>query len=120
MSLFTFGDPIELSSGRKSPFKINCDHITHEDWWALADLAVCHLKPFFAVESVPTGGDYWANILAQYCQEKGGLLIVDDVGTTWASMEKQRNGREAQGVVVFARSKPPAWIRPLFRLQVDV
>lgn len=120
MSLFNFGGRYELASGKVSPFKIDCDHLTHEDWIALCDLALCFLKPFSEVEGVPTGGNYWADLMAHYCQEKGGLLIVDDVLTTGGSIERQRAGREAQGLVLFARAAPPPWVRALFRLTRDV
>lgn len=119
MNLFNFGD-FPLASGTRSPFLIDCKFLSHEEWIALTDLALCFLKPFTEVEGVPTGGNYWADCLANYCQPEGGLLIVEDVWTTGASMEKQRAGRKAQGIVLFARSMPPPWVVPLFYMLRDV
>ena len=51
------------------------------------------------------------------------ICIVDDVLTTGGSMEYfltqyQRNRRpfEAIGWVVFARTKPPPWVKALFQM----
>ncbi|KKL20362.1 hypothetical protein LCGC14_2456230, partial [marine sediment metagenome] len=48
------------------------------------------------------------------------LLIVDDVLTTGASMEKQRAGRtNTIGAVIFARGDCPAWVKPLFAMEAQ-
>lgn len=119
MSLFNWGKT-KLSSGKFSPFKIDCDALTPSDWECLANLALCFLRPFYRVEGVPTGGLMLATFLSPYAQKVGDLLIVDDVYTTGKTMENQRNGRDARGLVVFARFPPPPWIRPLFLLYEDV
>lgn len=119
MSLFNWGD-FPLSSGKRSPFKIDCNALQPQDWEALADLALCHLRPFSRVEGVPFGGLMLATFLSAFAQKEGGLLIVDDVFTTGRQIEELRNGRMAQGLVVFARAMPPPWIRPLFVLYEDV
>lgn len=120
MSLFNFGGEHKLSSGKRSPFKIDCDFLPHDDLQSLADLALCFLDPFFEVEAIPRGGTRLTNFMVAYCQEKGGLLIVDDVFTTGRSMEKKRAGREAQGLVIFARAPTPDWIVALFQMPKDV
>jgi len=68
---------------------------------------------FGAVEGVPSGGLRFAEALRQY-QSAGPLLIADDVLTTGASMELHRAGRDALGVVIFARGPCPAWVAPKF------
>jgi orotate phosphoribosyltransferase len=120
MSLFNFGGVHKLSSGKRSPFKIDCDFLSYDDLRSLADLSLCRLKPFFAVEAIPRGGTRLAFLMIDYCQEEGGLLIVDDVYTTGRSMEKKRAGREAQGLVIFARAPTPAWVVALFQMPNDV
>lgn len=113
MSLFNWGD-FTLHSGQRSNFKIDCDALTPADWKALAKYALIRLPRFRQVEGVPTGGLLLASFLSEYVQPEGVLLIVDDVLTTGLSMEYQRAGREAAGLVVFARCKRPAWVGALF------
>lgn len=120
MSLLNFGGRYRLSSGRESPLKIDCECLSEDDWQSLCDLALYFLSPFRTVEGVPTGGTYLADLLSGYWEPQGGLLIVDDVLSTGASMERQRAGRKAQGFVVFARNKPPDWVRALFIMPEDI
>jgi orotate phosphoribosyltransferase-like protein len=53
----------------------------------------------------------------QFCTI-GKVLIVDDVLTTGESMMRQRQGRDALGVVVYDRSVVGCsnWIIPIFRV----
>ena len=50
------------------------------------------------------------------CMHCVPLLIVDDVFTTGGSMERVRDGRVAQGAVVFARNQTTSWITTLFQM----
>ena len=112
MSLFLFGS-FALHSGGRTDFKIDCDALTDGDWYALAARIARRVSAFGSVEGVPRGGLKLAEMLKGYCTA-GPVLIVDDVLTTGASMEQQRAGRDAMGVVVFARGPVPSWIEPLF------
>lgn len=113
MALFQTGD-FTLHSGSKSKWKIMCEALTPEDWAGLAAIAAERLPAFGSVEGVPRGGLAFAEALKQYATT-GPLLIADDVMTTGASMEQQRAGRRAIGVVAFARTRFfPLWIHGLF------
>lgn len=122
MSLFNLGTFV-LSSGQTSTFKIDCDALTDADWAALARSAAGSLPPFSSVVSVPTGGDRFAKALEAYAGDDYGqnrTLIVDDVLTTGASMERAREATTGRslGVVAFARNKPPPWILAVFKMEV--
>ena len=75
---------------------------------------------FGYVEWVSGGGERlgkamlkWRNVYSPT------LLIVDDVLTTGESMEKQRASRkDTIGAVIFARGVCPAWVKPLFSMEV--
>ena len=118
--LFVNGE-FTLHSGEASRWKIDCDALTSQDWRTLALIASTILPPFRAVEGVPRGGLPFAEALRKHAQPnnpEAWLLIADDVGTTGASMEEQRAGREAYGVVAFARGSLAPWIKPLFVMPV--
>lgn len=108
----------KLSSGRQSFFKIDCDALTEEDWITLANMALSVLTPFSAVEGVPNGGIAFAKALERYIEPGANkLLIAEDVVTTGASMERQRNGRDARGICVYNRALSyPRWIHSIFRI----
>ncbi len=114
MNLFRLGN-FTLASGKQAQWKIDCNTLLQEDCDALALMAVEFLKPFGRVEGVPTGGVLFAKALEKY-KTKGGLLIAEDVITTGNSMEKYRNNREAQGIVVFNRGEIPSWAFALFTM----
>lgn len=127
MSLFQTGF-FKLHSGETSNFKIDCDFLTDEDINAIALQLVHRLPSFRSVEGVPQGGLRLAAALQQYVlpPSNGGyykdigypVLIVDDVYTTGASMDEQRDFRVGVvGAVIFARNPTPAWITPLFRME---
>ena len=101
------------NSGRFLPWKIECDDLTLKDWACAARLVMDQFG-FGQVEGVPRGGLLFAEALKPYVTG-GHLLIVDDVLTTGASMEAQRDGRTALGVVLFARGVCPGWVTPIFR-----
>lgn len=121
MSLFQTGFHT-LHSGDFSNFKIDCDALSDEDINSIALQLMHRLPMYYAVEGIPQGGLRLAEAMEKYKvpfqpirSEK--ILIVDDVLTTGASMEEQRAGRyRAIGAVIFARTEPPSWITPLFRL----
>ena len=102
-----------LHSGARSTWKVECDNLTPADWETLAHMAVEVLPPFGAIEGVPRGGLALAGALQAHATA-GPLLIVDDVLTTGASMEAQRAGRGAIGLVVFARGRCPSWVTALW------
>jgi hypothetical protein len=106
-------------SGDALTWKVECDALTDEDWNCLAMLASRILPPFGPVEGVPRGGLRFAAALMHFSGTKGGsdqLLIADDVCTTGRSLESVRAGRDAIGVVAFARSLDyPRWVVPIWR-----
>lgn len=113
MGLFQRGNFI-LHSGEYSEFKIDADALTDDDIETIACLINENLPlNFSSVEGVPTGGLRLAKAMEKYIYTKsiGPILIVDDVYTSGASMEKQKAGREnVMGAVIFARNKPEPWI----------
>jgi len=122
MDLFQSGEFI-LNSGRTSFYKVDCDALTDTDIECLARLIKNNLPLFAWVEGVPTGGLRLAGALKPLAEPdlphvKIGL-IVDDVLTTGNSMEKQRAGRAAMGVVIFNRMPlmniTPGWIKYIWR-----
>ncbi len=119
VNLFRLGE-FKLHSGGVSRFKIDCDALSDDDLRALAEIAAKALPLFSAVEGVPTGGLRFAAFMQRHAVgATAGLLIVDDVCTTGRSLEAQRNGRDAIGVVIFARGPVPSWVTPLFNMEVD-
>ena len=122
-NLFQQGD-FRLHSGDPSPFKVDCDALTPEDWATLAAMVAQHTS-FSEVVGVPQGGLPFAEALQQYADhdtDDPHLLIVDDVLTTGTSMQEVRDAFDPSGhgsisgVVVFARGECPAWIHPIFKM----
>lgn len=106
-------------SGLKLPFKIDCDALTDADLACIAEYAAKHLlEPFRRVVGIPTGGVRLAKAFEPYITDGVHMeLIVDDVLTTGASMEKERMGMSYyQGFVLFARGACPPWIKSAFTL----
>ena len=118
-TLFNLGE-FKLHSGENSIFKIDCDALTPTDWQAVSQMACLMLPQFGPVEGVPAGGMRFATVMRLFSltEKAGALLIVDDVLTTGASMEAHRAGRDAIGVVLFARGKCPDWVTPIFQMGV--
>lgn len=117
-ALFQLGS-FRLHSGTESTWKIECDVLSSMDWETLAYIISQRVASFGSVEGVPFGGLHLAGYLRDYVTE-GPLLICDDVYTTGASMELQRNNRDALGIVVFARNRvQQPWIRALFTLLTE-
>ena len=96
-------------------WKIDCDALSPGDWHCLARVITEIIGPFGLVEGVLQGGLLLATALEPYVT-MGSLLIVDDVLTTGASMEKQRADRDAVGAVIFARRVCPSWVTPVFQM----
>jgi orotate phosphoribosyltransferase len=111
--MFNHGDFI-ANSGKKLSFKIECDDLTDSDIECMAFI-VGKKFTFREVIGVPTGGLRLAKALEPYVSEKGNILVVDDVLTTGASMEKYRTP-DSVGVVIFSRGICPEWIYPIFKL----
>ncbi len=136
MSLFQLGDYTLSSSGAKSPWKIDCDALTDEDMAALAVMAAERLDfyKFGRIVPVPKGkssspidnAKRLADALQLYITNGSrDVLVVDDVLTSGDSMAKSRDAYVAQhhpqvneimGLVIFARTKSPGWVIPLFQL----
>lgn len=115
MSLFQHGNFVS-SAGHSLPWKVECDALTIDDWRAIAALIGSKLR-FATVEGVPSGGNELAWRLKEYVTPGAGIpIIVDDVLTTGASMERQRANRLAVGVVLFARGPCPGWVYPIWQL----
>ncbi len=119
MNLFIKKDWV-MHSGKKSDFKIECDALTDEDLETIAHLISGKFK-FFRVVGIPTGGTKLAEKLKNYIIEgEDKLLIVDDVLTTGASMDQAKYIHHPElinrivGVVIFARTKCPDWVHPIF------
>jgi hypothetical protein len=111
-----------LHSGAPADFKIECDALTDEEIRTFAWIIARRFK-FCGVTGVPRGGLRIAAALEKYCVSIGvwsDWLIVDDVLTTGASMEKARPLphplRKTIGVVLFARGPCPEWVHPVFQL----
>ena len=102
-----------LHSGAFTSWLIDCAALTDADLSTLAFLTVSLFGAYGEVEGVPEGGLRFARELRKFTTV-GPLLIADDVLTTGASMEAQRDGRKAKGVVIFARGPCPTWVTPLF------
>jgi len=115
MSLFAHGK-FESHSGLTLPWKIDCDALTDDDLRVLAAEIATRIK-FGQVVGVPRGGLRLAYMLEYYITTRHPVtLIIDDVLTTGQSMEQFRAGKEAIGVVIFARGPCPPWVKPIFTL----
>lgn len=99
-------------SGVLLPDKIECDALMVGDWGCMAAWVARHMT-FQNVVGVPRGGLEFAAALQQYCKPDGHwhVLIVDDVLTTGASMERMREQYPgAAGAVIYARGQLPDWV----------
>lgn len=112
---------ILLSSGYTTNFKIECDALTKGDIEGFAYL-INKMAKFYKVVGVPRGGLKIEKALKKYITPGGALLIVDDVLTTGASMEKMKKKYPNDiviGVVLFARNDCPKWIQPICRVFIN-
>ena len=123
MSLFQRGE-YRLHSGERSWWKIDCDNLTGEDFHTLAAIVASWWPQGFGrVVGVPRGGLCLAAALDRYVTPGWNkpVLIVDDVLTTGKSMEEMRervSPMPCYGAVIFARGQCPAWVRPVFQMQL--
>ena len=121
MTLFIPG-LFKSSAGLMLNGKIDCDGLTDDDLDCCAEWIIRqHGSEWRWVEGVPRGGTRLATALHKkfISDVKRPTLIIDDVMTTGASMERQRAGRNAVGVVIFQRGPSLNWVHPLFVAGID-
>lgn len=117
MNLFQRGN-FTLHSGATRDWKIECDALSIGDWDCIARMLSRLLSPFSTAIGIPRGGIPLARALERYASF-GKPLLVDDVLTTGASLEKGLHLYPgANGAVVFACGPVPTWVTPLFRMSV--
>jgi hypothetical protein len=124
VTLFQIGQFVG-HSGDLLDWKVECDALTDDDWDCLAMLASMMLPAFGPVEGVPPTSDgidngaRFAAALRKFSAPITRLLIADDVFTTGRSLEAQRAGRPAIGVVAFSRSPDyPRWVTSVWTLHL--
>ena len=126
MTLFKRGK-FTSHSGIELDFKIECDALTDEDIKCVAEYIASKVDGRFMVQGIPRGGCRLADALEQYedLQAPFQILIVDDVLTTGASMEKTKADQPPQilkddiiGWVIFARGKLPDWVHAVFTMEI--
>ena len=126
MTLFENGE-FKSHSGKKLPFKIDCDYLNNDDIDCIARY-IASKRTFGMVIGIPSGGDRLADALEQYVKHDApfNVLIVDDVLTTGASMEYEKASMlehvhqdDIIGWVIFARTEPEPWINYMFKTSED-
>ncbi len=129
MGLFQYiEDGIELHSGGRSQFKIECDALDDKDIQCLAWITSTYLiGKFSEVHGVPRGGLRFAKALEKYKSKEGAILVVDDVYTTGNSLREfimnyfiendMHSSPPMKTVVIFARNVAPEWIIPIFQMR---
>ena len=112
--IFQWGQFI-AHSGDTLPWKFEADSFTDADIACLAQIAASILPPFAQVEGIASGGLRLAKAMCDYISpDAEATLIVDDVLTTGASMERQRGSRRnVIGLVICARGSWPDWVIPI-------
>lgn len=106
-------------SGLQLPWKLDADALSDATIDGIAKI-VRGKFAFSHVEGIPRGGLRLAEALLPFAEPGYPLLIVDDVLTTGASMEKaferarERSVAVTIGVVIFARGQCPSWVWPVF------
>jgi orotate phosphoribosyltransferase len=107
MSLFNAGHFV-LHSGATTGFKIDEEALTDADIEALAGLAYLVVPTFSKAVGIPRGGVRLAQAMQRHANGEGPILIVDDVLTTGASMNKMLHEYPgSHGLVIFARKVLP-------------
>jgi hypothetical protein len=102
-----------LPSGETTNWRIDCTALSDADLECLAQLAATRAGNFGRVEPISPASRRFADALRRHATG-GPVLLVDDVLDSGATMEDYRGGRDAIGVVIFARGPAPDWVRPLF------
>ena len=115
-------------SGGQLHWKIEMDALEDEEWKCIARMIMeIETRPFCSAIGIPRGGLKLSVYLNDYStqDENDPYLICDDVLTTGGSMDYFINqyfrNRKPQGYfgwVVFARTQPAEWIKPLFQMPV--
>ena len=115
-------------SGGQLHWKIEMDALEDEEWKCIARMIMeIETRPFCSAIGIPRGGLKLSLYLNDYStqDENDPYLICDDVLTTGGSMDYFINqyfrNRKPQGYfgwVVFARTQPAEWIKPLFQMPV--
>ena len=107
-------------SGGQLHWKIEMDALEDEEWKCIARMIMeIETRPFCSAIGIPRGGLKLSVYLNDYStqDENDPYLICDDVLTTGGSMD-YRKPQGYFGWVVFARTQPAEWIKPLFQMPV--
>lgn len=123
-NLFNWGK-FKGAAGKELDWKVECEHLTRDDWVCIANIAGPLLPRFSEVWGVPRGGLILSECFAPYMVKNViGLppLIVEDVWTTGKSITtfaQERLGIEEgkwNGFVAFGRDTwYPAHVKVLWR-----
>ena len=113
-------------AGLDLSWKIEMDALSKNEWFTIARMILEISPPFHSAIGIPRGGVLLGELLNKYGtgNEEDPFCIVDDVLTTGKSMIDYREEMNierwqkscALGWVVFARVKPPKWIKALFQM----
>ena len=108
--------------------KIEMDALSHREWECITQMIMEISPPFREAIGIPRGGNVLGKLLNRHGtgKEEDPICIVDDVLTTGMSMNTYREEMDierwqkscALGWVVFARVRPPKWIKALFQMPV--
>ena len=115
-------------AGLDLTWKIEMDALSHREWECISHMIRELSPPFREAIGIPRGGNVLGKLLNRHGtgKEEDPICIVDDVLTTGMSMDTYREEMDlerwqkscALGWVVFARVRPPKWIKALFQMPV--
>ena len=115
-------------AGLDLTWKIEMDALSHREWECISHMIRELSPPFREAIGIPRGGNVLGKLLNRHGtgKEEDPICIVDDVLTTGMSMDTYREEMDierwqkscALGWVVFARIRPPKWIKALFQMPV--
>ena len=115
-------------AGLDLTWKIEMDSLTPKEWDCISTMILELSPPFREAIGIPRGGNVLGKLLNRHGtgKEEDPICIVDDVLTTGMSMNTYREEMDierwqkscALGWVVFARVRPPKWIKALFQMPV--
>lgn len=112
-------------SGLDLTWKIEMDALDDAEWQTIAKMISEYSSPFREVVGIPRGGVKLGEMLNEYATNDPAhpICIVDDVLTTGRSFEyfldqyfRNRKPIPYMGWVVFARNRPPKWVKALFQM----